>query len=63
MKRTLQQTLDYAEECMDGALKSRTTAEWYQRQSEVASALARALAMASVIKYKPAATEEVDLSE
>lgn len=65
MKRTIEQLLDYAEQCMDAAIE-RDWVEYpkfiayMQRQCELATELAKAATMAAVIKLKPA---PIDLSE
>lgn len=50
MRKTLDEILDYAEECLDNATKGGSY-EYWQRQSEVASALARAVAAAAIVQF------------
>lgn len=56
MKRTLQELLDYAEEMMDrsGTATAGQEMSWvtfWQGQSQAASLLAQAVALAAVVKF------------
>lgn len=66
MKRTLQELLDYAEECMDTSQKNwpdyTAHCQHMEIQSQLASRLALAVAWSSAVKYDKHPTE-VDLSE
>lgn len=66
MKRTIEQLLDYAEECLTDTGHKSNWCDYpehiahLQRQCELATELAKAATMAAVIKLKPA---PIDLSE
>lgn len=56
MKRTLQELLDYAEEMMDKSESATAGQEmswvtFWQGQSQAASSLAQAVALAAVVKF------------
>lgn len=71
MRRTLEEMLDYAEECLEQAqfnpqymitnsATNHVDVGYWQRQSIAASSLAQAMALAAPVRIKP---PEVDLSE
>lgn len=58
MRKTLDELLDYAEECLNIAPASSVDRTFWQRQSEVASALARAVAAAAIIQFDEEASPD-----